>query len=86
MERISTFQATLLAWKSIECWIEPLFTSVISKVSPTLPRRIGPGTESPKVHILWSTSGAIHRSFSVASSVMRCTVPVATTARWGRAP
>ena len=42
--RIVTFGATLLAWKSIEWTIVPLLTRVISNVSPTFPRRIGPGT------------------------------------------
>jgi hypothetical protein len=56
IERISSFQATRLEWKSIECgiWFSSGFTSVIRTRSPTFTRRTGPGTVSPKVQTFWT--------------------------------
>src|SRR5690349_4839794 len=58
----------------------PLFTSVIRNVSPTFPRRIGPGTVGAwpamlNVHICCLTPGATSSTDSRASRVMSCTVP-----------
>ena len=71
---ISTFHATLLACRSMECASLPSFTNVMVNRSPTLPRRVGPGTLSSKVHISWVTPGAISRTFSVACMVSLCSV------------
>ncbi|GIU87109.1 MAG: hypothetical protein KatS3mg009_1624 [Acidimicrobiia bacterium] len=42
--RISSFHATLRAWKSIECGSSRSLVRRVRKTSPTLPRRVGPGT------------------------------------------
>ena len=49
-ERMTLSGATRPAWKSREWLIVPLFTSVMWKVSPMCPRRIGPGASPLKVH------------------------------------
>ena len=50
--------ATSPAWKSSEWLIVPLLTSVMWKVSPMCPRRIGPGTSPLKVHV-WRVSVSV---------------------------
>ena len=50
MERMTLSGATRPAWKSSEWLIVPLLTSVMWKVSPMCPRRIGPGASPLKVH------------------------------------
>ena len=84
--RISSFHATLLAWKSIEWPISPLLVSVMRKVSPTLPCSIGPGTWSLNVHISCVTPGATSTSVSVASNAISCTVPAAFAGSTGSRP
>ena len=50
IERMTLSGATRPAWKSREWLIVPLLTSVMWKVSPMCPRRIGPGVSPLKVH------------------------------------
>ena len=65
---------TMPAWKSSECPIDPLFSRVISKTSPSLPCRIGPIYEPLNVHAFTSTPGATSRLSSCTSMVILCTV------------
>src|SRR5690625_5776229 len=67
--RIGSSGASIPAWKSIECPIEPSLTSVMSKVSPTFPRSVGPGMLSPKVHSFCSTPGATSCASSATFNV-----------------
>ncbi len=77
IERISSFQATIEAWKSIECG--SLFVSGLTRwtrsVSPTFTRMTGAGTVSPKVHTIWTMPGATVISRSVITSSMSWTSP-----------
>src|SRR6266545_1637505 len=85
MVRISSFQATLEAWKSIE-W-PSLFLGSLTRVmvnrSPTLPRRAGPGTLPLKLQACCLTPGATSKTPSVAVSVTLCSFPPGAGARWG---
>src|ERR1043165_3494299 len=47
------------AWKSIECGIGALFTTLMRTRSPSRTRRIGPGTLPPNVHPSYFTPLAI---------------------------
>ena len=64
--RISSSGATSEAWKSSECPFLPSLTSVIVKMSPTLPRSVGAGTCPLNVHISCSSPGAISSIVSAA--------------------
>src|SRR6266508_2391121 len=77
MVRISSFHATLEAWKSIE-W-PSLFLGSLTRVmvnrSPTRPRTAGPGTLPLKLHICCLTPGATSTTLSVAVIVSLCSRP-----------
>ena len=47
--------------------MEPSLTRVTRNVSPTRPRRTGPGAVPPKVHRVWRTPGATSTSVSVTT-------------------
>ncbi len=81
--RISSFHATLLAWKSIEWPSVPSLTSVTVNRSPTLPRSTGPGTLSLNVHSCCVTPGATSITFSVACMVRVCSTPPSAGASVG---
>src|SRR6185503_17951478 len=80
MLRISSFQATKLAWKSTECgslFVSGFF-SVMRTVSPTLTRRTGPGTESPNVQTDCTMPGATVIVVSLTTRSSLCRVPAAS--------
>jgi hypothetical protein len=54
----ATFGAIRAAWKSIECGIEPPFSSVNSTVCPSRTWTIGPGAPSSNAQTLYLTPGA----------------------------
>ena len=83
MVRISSFHATLLAWKSMECGslFASGFTRVTRTVSPTLTRRTGPGTESPKLQTVCTIPGATVISCSLTTSSNSCRSPAGEIGR-----
>ena len=82
MVRMTSSGARSPAWKSTECPIEPWLTSVTTKVSPTRPCSVGPGTVPLKVHRFCRTPGATSSS---TSSIVSVTAWVRASPIGGRA-
>ena len=77
IDRISSFGATWLAWKSIEwdIWLVAGFLRWILTLSPTLTRMTGPGTVPPNVQTFWTKPGATVISCSVITRSMSWVSP-----------